>query len=94
MQFQGEVGHGPPLLGTKGADEVPCWVHKAPLVERIRAVLAGMSRSKKGGLEMGESTQRLLPGLVAVGRGGLASGTLSPGVSLHFPGGNLPFLKA
>lgn len=76
------MGHGPPSLGTKGADEVPCWVNKAPLVERIRAELAGMSRSKKGGLEMGESTQRLLLGLVAVGRDGLASGTLSPGAKV------------
>lgn len=46
---------------------MPCWVNKAALVERIGAEFAGMSESKKGGLAMGESTQRLLPGLVAAG---------------------------
>lgn len=85
MWFQGEVGHGPPFLGTKGADEVPCRVNKAPLVERIRAELAGTLRSNKGSLEMGESTQRLLPGLVAVGRGGLASRASSPGARVSIP---------
>ena len=54
-------------------------------MEGIRAELAGMSRSKKGGLEMGESTQSLLPGLVAVGRGGLASGTSGPGAGVSIP---------
>lgn len=48
-------------------------VIKTPLVERIKAELARMSGSKKASLEMGASTQRLLPGLMAVGRAGLAS---------------------
>lgn len=42
-------------------------------------------QSKKGGLEMRESTQRHLLGLVAIGRGGLASRVSSPRAWVPIP---------
>lgn len=65
-RFQGEVFHGPQLLGTEEADG------EENEVERIGQSLQGSQGHRKD-LEMGESMPGLLPGLGTIGRDGLGS---------------------